>query len=202
MKLLSILEQFLNSEENLPKGDIKKETLFRYWDDKGIDAKPIYHYLTMDFNTLKDYKTIFKYKLEYFGGLDNMIKIFEDRLDIGKPFRHLSGGYEINGVITSFKVHVSKSKLDDKKVYYEINTVINGETSSVTLIETGENYMLDDLWDTNNNLDEWVHSEIDYEISHLLIDYVDSKIHDVLGFKCDTADYNVVSGEEFKKSVE
>ena len=156
----------------------------------------------MDFNTLTDYKTIFKYKLEYFGGLDNMIKIFEDRLDIGKPFRYFSGGYEINGVITSFKVHVSKSELDDKEVYYEVDAVINGETSSVTLLTTGEDYMLGDLWNNNTDLDEGIVEEVGYEIGDVLKDYVDSKIYDVLGFKCDTADYNVVGGEEFKKSIE
>ena len=40
--------------------------------------------------------------------------------------------------------------------------------------------------------------EIGYEIGDVLRDYVDSKIIDVLGFKCDTVDWNVISEQEFK----
>ena len=193
-------EQFLKSEENLQEGDTKKETLFKYWDDKGIDAKPIYHYLDLDDSNSDDTETIFDYKLEYFGGLENMMKVLEDRLEIGKPFRYFSGGYEINGIIISFNTETSKVK--GKEIYYEVDAVINGETSSVTLLTTGEDYMLGDLWNNNTDLDEGIVEEIGYEIGDVLRNYVDSKIYNILGFLCDTTDYNVVGGEEFKKSVE
>ena len=145
-------EHFLKGEESLQEGDIKKETLFKYWDDKGIDAKPIYHYLNLDNQKEMDNHLISQYKVEYFDGIENMIKILYDRLEIGKPFTHFSGGYEINAVITNVNLQMSDGdSVGDYNadylrngIYYEIDSVINGENSSVTLFTTGEDYMLDD----------------------------------------------------------
>ena len=76
---------------------------------------------------------------------------------------------------------------------------INGENSSVTLMNDGETYMLGDLWSNNDNVPESVKGvldEIGYEIGDVLRDYVDSITHSY-GLDSDSIDYNVVMEEEF-----
>ena len=76
---------------------------------------------------------------------------------------------------------------------------INGENSSVTLMNDGETYMLGDLWSNNDNVPESVKGvldEIGYEIGDVLRDYVDSITHSY-GLDSDSIDYNVVIEEEF-----
>ena len=128
-------------------------------------------------------------------------------LKVGEPFNYTQAGYEIEGIISEVIMdvytgqthHPLSSDISEYNVYYDVMVTINGENSSVTLMNDGETYMLGDLWNNNDNVPESVKGvldEIGYEIGDVLRDYVDSITHSY-GLDSDSIDYNVVMEEEF-----
>ena len=209
--LIKNKEHFLYDEKNLQEGDIKKETLFKYWDDKGVESTPIYHYLGLDSSNKEDKDKILTYKIEYFGGIHNLYEKIKKELKVGEPFSYVQAGYEIEGIISKVIMDVYtgqthpplSSDISEYNVYYDVMVTINGENSSVTLMNDGETYMLGDLWDNNDNVPESVKGvveEIGYEIGDVLRDYVDS-ITQPYGLDSDSIDYNVVTQDDFNINI-
>tara|TARA_B110000881_G_C18452471_1_gene451813 strand:+ start:39 stop:881 length:843 start_codon:yes stop_codon:yes gene_type:complete len=199
-------EHFLKGEESLQENEKQKDILFKYWNDKGVESAPIYHYLGLDSSNREDREKILTYKIEYFGGIHNVYEKIKKELKVGEPFNYTQAGYEIEGIISEVTMDINTGQtnhiLSDKSeyvAYYDVMVTINGENSSVTLMNDGETYMLGDLWSNNDNVPESVKGvldEIGYEIGDVLRDYVDSITHSY-GLDSDSIDYNVVMEEEF-----
>ena len=179
-------DHFLNKDKTLKESDLKKDTLFKYWDDKGETANPIYHYLDLDKD--RDEKEILNYKIEYNGGVSKLYDKVESLLLTGKPVIIESGGYEIEYLLThiTFEGHSDSTVITPEdtnyhikkydSLYYTINGVINGDTSSVTLITTGEDYNLGELYTAHYNsehigMEENEVEEVMYEIGDAIRSY-------------------------------
>ena len=124
------------------------------------------------------------------------IKYLGENFDIHGGGRDLIFPHHENEIAQS-ESHTGKQFA---KIWMHVGMVtINGENSSVTLMNDGETYMLGDLWSNNDNVPESVKGvldEIGYEIGDVLRDYVDSITHSY-GLDSDSIDYNVVMEEEF-----
>ena len=201
--LIKNKDYFSKEEESLQENEKQKDLLFKYWDDKGVESTPIYHYLGLDSYNKEDKAKILSYKIEYFGGIYNVYEKIKKELKVGEPFNYTQAGYEIEGIISEVTMDIytgQTSLLSSQYVaYYDVMVTINGENSSVTLMNDGETYMLGDLWSNDDNVPESVKGvldEIGYEIGDVLRDYVDSITHSY-GLDSDSIDYNVVMEEEF-----
>ena len=204
--LIKNKDYFSKEEESLQENEKQKDLLFKYWDDKGVESTPIYHYLGLDSSNREDREKILTYKIEYFGGIYNVYEKIKKELKVGEPFNYTQAGYEIEGIISEVTMDIYTGQtnhiLSDNSeyvAYYDVMVTINGENSSVTLMNDGETYMLGDLWSNNDNVPESVKGvldEIGYEIGDVLRDYVDSITHSY-GLDSDSIDYNVVMEEEF-----
>ena len=153
--------------------------------------------------------TLRGYRFKFVKQLKNSWCIYEKikkELKVGEPFNYTQAGYEIEGIISEVTMDIYTgqtnhilSDTSEYVAYYDVMVTINGENSSVTLMNDGETYMLGDLWSNNDNVPESVKGvldEIGYEIGDVLSDYVDSITHSY-GLDSDSIDYNVVMEEEF-----
>ena len=204
--LIKNKDYFSKEEETLQENEKQKDLLFKYWDDKGVESTPIYHYLGLDSSNREDKAKILSYKIEYFGGIYNVYEKIKKELKVGEPFSYTQAGYEIEGIISEVTMDIYTGQtnhiLSDKSeyvAYYDVMVTINGDNSSVTLMNDGETYMLGDLWNNDDNVPESVKGvveEIGYEIGDVLRDYVDSITHSY-GLDSDSIDYNVVTQDDF-----
>ena len=204
--LIKNKDYFSKEEETLQENEKQKDLLFKYWDDKGVESTPIYHYLGLDSSNREDREKILTYKIEYFGGIYNVYEKIKKELKVGEPFSYTQAGYEIEGIISEVTMDIYTGQtnhiLSDKSeyvAYYDVMVTINGDNSSVTLMNDGETYMLGDLWNNDDNVPESVKGvveEIGYEIGDVLRDYVDSITHSY-GLDSDSIDYNVVTQDDF-----
>lgn len=196
-------DYFLRDSEQLSENDQTKSTLFKYWDDKGIEAKPIYHYLNLDDSNKDDRKKILSYKIEYFGGIGKLYDLIKQKLNIGKPVTITSGGYEIEAFLNDINMDIytgDTHPLFDTTsylAYYDVEFIINEDNSRVTLLTDGETYNFNELGN-NPELADSVVEEIGYEIGDVLRDYVDEITHPY-GLDSDSVDFKVVSEEDFNK---
>ena len=216
--LIKNKDYFSKEEESLQENEKQKDLLFKYWDDKGVESTPIYHYLGLDSSNKEDKAKILTYKIEYFGGIYNVYEKIKKELKVGEPFNYTQAGYEIEGIISEVTMDIYTgqtnhilSDTSEYAAYYDVMVTINGENSSVTLMNDGETYMLGDLWNNNDNVPESVKGvlnlygqhhvdfldEIGYEIGDVLRDYVDS-ITQPYGLDSDSIDYNIVNQNNFK----
>jgi hypothetical protein len=205
--LIKNKDYFSKEEESLQENEKQKDLLFKYWDDKGVESTPIYHYLGLDSSNREDKAKILAYKIEYFGGIYNVYEKIKKELKVGEPFNYTQAGYEIEGIISEVTMDIYTgqtnhilSDTSEYVAYYDVMVTINGENSSVTLMNDGETYMLGDLWSNNDNVPESVKGvldEIGYEIGDVLRDYVDS-ITQPYGLDSDSIDYNIVNENSFK----
>ncbi len=204
--LIKNKDYFSKEEETLQENEKQKDLLFKYWDDKGVESTPIYHYLGLDSSNREDKAKILSYKIEYFGGIYNVYEKIKKELKVGEPFNYTQAGYEIEGIISEVTMDIYTGQtnhiLSDKSeyvAYYDVMVTINGDNSSVTLINDGETYMIGDLWNNDDNVPESVKGvveEIGYEIGDVLRDYVDSITHSY-GLDSDSIDYNIVNQNSF-----
>lgn len=204
--LIKNKDYFSKEEETLQENEKQKDLLFKYWDDKGVESTPIYHYLGLDSSNREDREKILTYKIEYFGGIYNVYEKIKKELKVGEPFSYTQAGYEIEGIISEVTMDIYTGQtnhiLSDKSeyvAYYDVMVTINGDNSSVTLMNDGETYMLGDLWNNDDNVPESVKGvveEIGYEIGDVLRDYVDSITHSY-GLDSDSIDYNIVNQNSF-----
>ena len=204
--LIKNKDYFSKEEETLQENEKQKDLLFKYWDDKGVESTPIYHYLGLDSSNREDKAKILSYKIEYFGGIYNVYEKIKKELKVGEPFSYTQAGYEIEGIISEVTMDIYTGQtnhiLSDKSeyvAYYDVMVTINGDNSSVTLINDGETYMIGDLWNNDDNVPESVKGvveEIGYEIGDVLRDYVDSITHSY-GLDSDSIDYNIVNQNSF-----
>ena len=204
--LIKNKDYFSKEEESLQENEKQKDLLFKYWDDKGVESTPIYHYLGLDSSNREDKAKILSYKIEYFGGIYNVYEKIKKELKVGEPFSYTQAGYEIEGIISEVTMDIYTGQtnhiLSDKSeyvAYYDVMVTINGDNSSVTLMNDGETYMLGDLWNNDDNVPESVKGvveEIGYEIGDVLRDYVDSITHSY-GLDSDSIDYNIVNQNSF-----
>jgi len=204
--LIKNKDYFSKEEETLQENEKQKDLLFKYWDDKGVESTPIYHYLGLDNSNREDKAKILSYKIEYFGGIYNVYEKIKKELKVGEPFSYTQAGYEIEGIISEVTMDIYTGQtnhiLSDKSeyvAYYDVMVTINGDNSSVTLINDGETYMIGDLWNNDDNVPESVKGvveEIGYEIGDVLRDYVDSITHSY-GLDSDSIDYNIVNQNSF-----
>lgn len=204
--LIKNKDYFSKEEETLQENEKQKDLLFKYWDDKGVESTPIYHYLGLDSSNREDKAKILSYKIEYFGGIYNVYEKIKKELKVGEPFNYTQAGYEIEGIISEVTMDIYTGQtnhiLSDKSeyvAYYDVMVTINGDNSSVTLMNDGETYMLGDLWNNDDNVPESVKGvveEIGYEIGDVLRDYVDSITHSY-GLDSDSIDYNIVNQNSF-----
>ena len=204
--LIKNKDYFSKEEETLQENEKQKDLLFKYWDDKGVESTPIYHYLGLDSSNREDREKILTYKIEYFGGIYNVYEKIKKELKVGEPFNYTQAGYEIEGIISEVTMDIYTGQtnhiLSDKSeyvAYYDVMVTINGDNSSVTLMNDGETYMLGDLWNNDDNVPESVKGvveEIGYEIGDVLRDYVDSITHSY-GLDSDSIDYNIVNQNSF-----
>ena len=204
--LIKNKDYFSKEEETLQENEKQKDLLFKYWDDKGVESTPIYHYLGLDSSNREDRAKILSYKIEYFGGIYNVYEKIKKELKVGEPFSYTQAGYEIEGIISEVTMDIYTGQtnhiLSDKSeyvAYYDVMVTINGDNSSVTLMNDGETYMLGDLWNNDDNVPESVKGvveEIGYEIGDVLRDYVDSITHSY-GLDSDSIDYNIVNQNSF-----
>jgi len=204
--LIKNKDYFSKEEETLQENEKQKDLLFKYWDDKGVESTPIYHYLGLDSSNREDKAKILSYKIEYFGGIYNVYEKIKKELKVGEPFSYTQAGYEIEGIISEVTMDIYTGQtnhiLSDKSeyvAYYDVMVTINGDNSSVTLMNDGETYMLGDLWNNDDNVPESVKGvveEIGYEIGDVLRDYVDSITHSY-GLDSDSIDYNIVNQNSF-----
>ena len=204
--LIKNKDYFSKEEETLQENEKQKDLLFKYWDDKGVESTPIYHYLGLDSSNKEDREKILSYKIEYFGGIYNVYEKIKKELKVGEPFNYTQAGYEIEGIISEVTMDIYTGQtnhiLSDKSeyvAYYDVMVTINGDNSSVTLINDGETYMLGDLWNNDDSVPESVKGvveEIGYEIGDVLRDYVDSITHSY-GLDSDSIDYNIVNQNSF-----
>jgi hypothetical protein len=197
-------DYFSKKEESLQENEKQKDLLFKYWNEKGVESKPIYHYLGLDSSNKEDRDKILTYKIEYFGGIHNLYEKIKKELKVGEPFSYVQAGYEIEGIISEVTMDIYTGQTNhpntsEYNTYYDVMVTINGDNSSVTLMNDGETYMIGDLWDNNDNVPESVKGvveEIGYEIGDVLRDYVDS-ITQNYGLDSDSIDYNVVTQDDF-----
>ena len=200
-------DYFSKKEESLQENEKQKDLLFKYWNHKGVDSTPIYHYLGLDSSNKEDRKKILTYKIEYFGGINNVYEKTKKELKVGETFSYTQAGYEIEGIISEVTMdiytgqtnHIFAFTQSEHAASYDVEVTINGDNSSVTLLNDGETYMLGDLWFNNDNVPESVKGVIDeigYEIGDVLRDYVDS-ISQSYGLDSDSIDYNVVTQDDF-----
>ena len=204
--LIKNKDYFSKEEETLQENEKQKDLLFKYWDDKGVESTPIYHYLGLDSSNREDREKILTYKIEYFGGIYNVYEKIKKELKVGEPFSYTQAGYEIEGIISEVTMDIYTGQtnhiLSDKSeyvAYYDVMVTINGDNSSVTLMNDGKTYMIGDLWFNDDNVPESVRGvveEIGYEIGDVLRDYVDSITHSY-GLDSDSIDYNVVTQDDF-----
>jgi hypothetical protein len=198
-------DHFIKDKEPIKEEEYKKNFLHKYWDEKGFDAKPIYHYLGLNPRNKEDKKEIFYHKLSYLDGIENVVKGFEEKVLTGRPVIIESGGYEIEYLVTGVEVDIFEpdSKMDmihDGEIFYEMTGLINGDTSEVTLLTNGETYNIGDLSRGDVDLNDSVVEEIGYELSDVIRDYFD-KIGSLFSVDGDMIDYQVVSDEKFKSSI-
>lgn len=198
-------DHFLKEKEPIKESEYKKTFLHKYWDDKGFDAKPIYHYLGLNPRNKEDKKEIFYHKLSYLGGIENIVKGFKEKVLTGRPVIIESGGYEIEYLVTGVDIDMFEpdshmDMLHDGEIFYEMTGLINGDTSEVTLLTNGETYNIGDLSRGDVDLDDSVIEEIGYELSDTIRDYFD-KIGSLYSIDGDMIDYQVVSDEKFKSSI-
>ena len=198
-------DHFLNKNKSLKETDLKRDALFQYWDNKGMDAKPIYHYLGLNNNKGNFDRTILNYKIEYYGGISKIFNKVESLLLTGKPVIIEVGGYEIEYLLTDISF---ESKYSDKQgeslyysLYYTINGIINGDTSSVTLITTGEDYNLGELYTAHSNsnyigMEEHDVEEVMYEIGDVIKSYYND-ITETYSVYNDSIDWDIVKGTDF-----
>ena len=184
----------------LSKSEVKRDILFKYWNDKGQDAKPIYHYLGLDKD--KDSIEILKYIIEYNGGLQKYHSKIKSLLLTGEPVIIDTGGYTIEYLLTEIKFLDSFEDARINPVGYDIDGLINGDTSSVTLFITGEEYNLGELQTAHNNshfigMEEHDVEELMYEIGDVIRLYYDD-ITEMYGAVNDSADWNIIDGTTFK----
>tara|TARA_R110001592_G_scaffold127977_3_gene339957 strand:+ start:302 stop:1138 length:837 start_codon:yes stop_codon:yes gene_type:complete len=202
--LIKNIDYFSKEEESLQENEKQKDLLFKYWDNKGVESTPIYHYLGLDSSNNEDKEKILTYKIEYFGGIYNVYEKIKKELKVGKPFSYTQAGYEIEGIISEVTMDIYTGQTNhpntsEYNTYYDVMVTINGDNSSVTLMNDGKTYMIGDLWDNNDNVPESVKGvveEIGYEIGDVLRDYVDSITHSY-GLDSDSIDYNVVTQDDF-----
>ena len=196
-------DYFLRDSKQLSENDQTKSTLFKYWDDKGIEAKPIYHYLNLDDSNKDDRKKILSYKIEYFGGIGKLYAAIKQKLNIGKPVTITSGGYEREAFLKDVNMDIytgDTHPLFDSisyLAYYDVEFISNQDNSQVTLLTNGETYDFNELG-TNPELADSVVEEIGYEIGDVLRDYVD-EITRPYGLDSDSVDFKVVSEVDFNK---
>jgi hypothetical protein len=198
-------DHFIKDKEPIKEEEYKKNFLHKYWDEKGFDAKPIYHYLGLNPRNKEDKKEIFYHKLSYLGGIENIVKGFEEKVLTGRPVIIESGGYEIEYLVTGVDVDMFEpdSKMDmihDGEIFYEMTGLINGDTSEVTILTNGETYNIGDLSRGDVDLNDSVVEEIGYELSDVIRDYFDN-IGSLFSVNGDMIDYQVVSDEKFKSSI-
>jgi hypothetical protein len=139
------------------------------------------------------------------GGIENIVKGFEEKVLTGRPVIIESGGYEIEYLVTGVDIDMFEpdSKMDmihDGEIFYEMTGLINGDTSEVTLITNGETYNIGDLSRGDVDLNDSVVEEIGYELSDVIRDYFD-KVGSLYSVDGDMIDYKVVSDEKFKSSI-
>jgi len=198
-------DYFLRDSEQLSENDQTKSTLFKYWDDKGIEAKPIYHYLNLDDSNKDDRKKILSYKIEYFGGIGKLFDLIKQKLNIGKPVIITSGGYEMEVFLNEVNMDIytgnTNHPLFDNDTsylaYYDVEFIINEDNSQVTLMTDGETYDFNELG-KNPELADSVVDEIGYEIGDVLRNYVDEITHPY-GLDSDSVDFKGVSEEDFNR---
>ena len=198
-------DHFIKDKEPIKEEEYKKNFLHKYWNEKGFDAKPIYHYLGLNPRNKEDKKEIFYHKLSYLGGIENIVKGFEEKVLTGRPVIIERGGYEIEYLVTGVDIDMFEpdSKMDmihDGEIFYEMTGLINGDTSEVTLITNGETYNIGDLSRGDVDLNDSVVEEIGYELSDVIRDYFD-KVGSLYSVDGDMIDYKVVSDEKFKSSI-
>jgi len=198
-------DHFIKDKEPIKEEEYKKNFLHKYWDEKGFDAKPIYHYLGLNPRNKEDKKEIFYHKLSYLGGIENIVKGFEEKVLTGRPVIIESGGYEIEYLVTGVDIDMFEpdSQMDmihDGEIFYEMTGLINGDTSEVTILTNGETYNIGDLSRGDVDLNDSVVEEIGYELSDVIRDYFD-KIGSLFSVDGDMIDYQVVSDEKFKSSI-
>ena len=198
-------DHFIKDKEPIKEEEYKKNFLHKYWDEKGFDAKPIYHYLGLNPASHEDKKEIFYHKLSYLGGIENIVKGFEEQVLTGRPVLIESGGYEIEYLVTGVDIDMFEpdshmDMLHDGEIFYEMTGLINGDTSEVTLLTNGETYNIGDLSRGDVDLNDSVVEEIGYELSDVIRDYFD-KIGSLFSIDGDMIDYQVVSDEKFKSSI-
>lgn len=198
-------DKFVQKDKTITE-DYKKTLLHNYWDKKGLESNPIYHYLGLNPRDKEDRKKIFYYKLDYLGGIESAAKKFESEVLTGKPVTIHCGGYTIEYLVTSVDVDAIEPDSypfgeSDGEIYYEINGLINGDTSYVTLMTDGETYNIGDVANGTSNMDNDVAEEVGYEIGDCIRDYFD-KIGEKYAMLGDSTDYHVVSGEKFKQSFD
>ena len=197
-------DYFLRDSEQLSENDQTKSTLFKYWDEKGVESKPIYHYLNLDDSNKDDRKKILSYKIEYFGGIGKLFDLIKQKLNIGKPVIITSGGYEMEVFLNDISMDIytgnTQHPLFDTQsyvAYYDVEFIINEDNSQVTLMTNGETYDFNELG-KNSELADSVVDEIGYEIGDVLRDYVD-EITDPYGLDSDSVDFKVVGEEDFNR---
>ena len=202
-------DHFIKEKESNLKEDYKKSLLFNYWDKKGFDSKPIYHYLGLNPKNKEDRAKIFKYILDYYGGYEKLRERFLSEIPMGVPVHIDAGGYSIDYIVTGVDVDIIKpgswgNNTNDGEIFYEMTGLINGDTSEVTLLTNGETYNLSDLSYKFNHdeidLDSSTVDEISYEISDVIRDYFD-KIGEKYNVMGDMIDYQVVSSQKFNDSI-
>lgn len=198
-------DHFIKDKEPIKEEEYKKNFLHKYWDDKGFDAKPIYHYLGLNPRNKEDKKEIFYHKLSYLGGIENIVKGFKEKVLTGRPVIIESGGYVIEYLVTGVDIDMFEpdshmDMLHDGEIFYEMTGLINGDTSEVTLLTNGETYNIGDLSRGDVDLNDSVIEEIGYELSDVIRDYFD-KIGSLFSVDGDMIDYQVVSDEKFKSSI-
>jgi hypothetical protein len=198
-------DHFIKDKEPIKEEEYKKNFLHKYWDEKGFDAKPIYHYLGLNPRNKEDKKEIFYHKLSYLGGIENIVKGFEEKVLTGRPVIIESGGYEIEYLVTGVDIDMFEpdSQMDmthDGEIFYEMTGLINGDTSEVTILTNGETYNIGDLSRGDVDLNDSVVEEIGYELSDVIRDYFDN-IGSLFSVNGDMIDYQVVSDEKFKSSI-
>jgi len=197
---------FTNDQDVIQESNNKKEILFNYWNEKGIDSSPIYHYLGLNPKNKEDRKEIFNYKLEYLGGYDSIVEKFKKEVLTGEPVSIGPGGYEIEFLLTNIEVGILNpddwpgGSYEHDVLFYEIDGLINGDTSYVTLITDGETHNIGEISRGEADIDNDVAEEIGYEISDAIRDYYDNLSYKY-SMDCDVADYEVVRTDKFEKKL-
>lgn len=191
-------------EKNINEG-YRRKILFNYWDKKGFDAKPIYHYVGLNPKNKEDRAEIFNYILDYYGGYEKLREKFLSEIPIGVPVHIDAGGYSIDYIVTGVDVDIIEPgswdhNSYDGEIYYEMTGLINGDTSEVTLLTNGETYNIGDISTNKVDLDDSVVEKIGYEIFDTIRDYFDTfgEKYNVLG---DLVDYKVVDEQEFNNNI-